>query len=152
MSHPNKVIVNPTKAQKSSIDVKLGQQIRKLRILRGYSQDAIAKKIGITFQQLQKYERGINRVCVSRLVDICSFFSIRPSYFIDALSGNGQHSLSEDEERFVYDISYDQVENNKEMLSLIRAYKSISNPSVRKKVISLIKSLGEIKSLEESED
>lgn len=144
MSHPNKAVVNPTKAQKSPVDVKLGQQLRKLRIMRGYSQDAIAKKIGITFQQLQKYERGINRVCVSRLVDICKFFSIPPSHLVDTLSSDvGNNSfLNEDGDEFVYEVEYDDIDN-KEVLALIRAYKSISNANIRRKVINLIKSLGE---------
>ena len=143
MPQPNKGTTDQTDVQKNPIDVKLGQQIRKLRILRGYSQDAIAKKIGITFQQLQKYERGINRVCISRLVDICNFFSIRPSYFISTLEDlNKSSSLNEDEEDFFYEASDNNI-NNKELLTVVRYFKTISSFNVRKKIINLIKSLGE---------
>ncbi len=146
MSYRGEVVESHTRAQKNSVDVRLGQQIRKLRIMRGYSQDAIAKRIGVTFQQLQKYERGINRVCVSRLVDICKFFAIHPSYFVDNLVEKSDvcgGALSEDSDEFQDESGRGSSIDNKEMLALIRAYKSISSPNIRKKVINLIKSLSD---------
>lgn len=142
MSCHNDASSGHAKDRKSSIDLRLGQQLRKLRILRGYSQEAIASKIGITFQQLQKYERGINRVCVSRLVDICKFFCIPPSYFVDSLSeAVEKNALHEGADGFIYDFNHDDIDD-KEMLALMRAYKKIPSVDVRKKVISLIRSLG----------
>lgn len=141
------VIINPIKTQKNIKDIKLGQEIRKLRVMRGYSQDAIARKIGITFQQFQKYERGINRVCVSRLIDICNVFGVHPSYFIDLLNGEegGNDSLYEQESDFIHnnDVNDPDDITNKEILHLIRSYKSISNVKIRKKIVKLIQSLGE---------
>ena len=140
MAQHEKVMVGSARTQKSDVDIRLGQQIRKLRIMRGYSQDMIAKSIGVTFQQLQKYERGINRVCVSRLIDICKFFSVQPSYIIDMLSDPDAMALNESKEGFFYNPETGDTDN-KEILSLIRAYKSILNPAVRKKAISLIRVL-----------
>ncbi len=145
MSKLEKEGVKQTKAQKSLIDIKLGESIRRLRILRGYSQDAVARKIGVTFQQLQKYECGLNRVCVSRLFDISKSFSVPPSYLVNLVNDDVQSQcVSEEGAEFLYKNGVKSVEiDDKEMLALIRAYKTISKPEVRKKAISLIRCLGE---------
>jgi transcriptional regulator with XRE-family HTH domain len=63
------------------IDVYVGKQIRGGRILRGLSQSALAQEIGVTFQQLQKYERGYNRVCASKLYGIAVFLKLPLQFF-----------------------------------------------------------------------
>lgn len=64
------------------IDIKAGILLRRERTLRGYSQDELAKSMGITFQQIQKYERGLNRITISRLFQMCEFLEIPPNLFI----------------------------------------------------------------------
>jgi transcriptional regulator with XRE-family HTH domain len=129
--------------KRSETDVIIGKRVRKLRTLRGYSQVAIAKEIGVTFQQFQKYECGINRLCVSRLIDICKFCKVPPSYFFESLDddnvtdneGNTLHD-SAAQESFKHEDSY-----NKEVLSLVKAFQNIKNVSVRTKVLSLVKTI-----------
>jgi len=53
------------------VDVYVGAKVKSRRLILGLSQEDLAKSIGLTFQQVQKYERGTNRISVSRLVDIC---------------------------------------------------------------------------------
>ncbi len=142
MAQREKAVAVSARTSKSDFDIKLGQQIRKLRIMRGCSQDEIARNIGVTFQQLQKYERGINRVCVSRLIDICKFFAIQPSCIIDNLSTSDPASFNENNTNFIYDSSGTDSDN-KEILSLVRAYKNIPQHNVRKKVIALIRAIGD---------
>ena len=151
MTQHEKVALVSARTSKSDFDIKLGQQIRKLRLMRGCSQDEIARNIGVTFQQLQKYERGINRVCVSRLVDICKFFAIQPSYIIDNLSVSESGNFDEDSTNFLYD-SNGSDSDNKEILSLVRAYKNIHNHNIRRKLIGLIRAIGDGEDAEDSAD
>lgn len=122
-------------------EIMIGKKVRKLRTLRGYSQVAIAKEIGVTFQQFQKYECGINRLCVSRLIDICKFCKVPPSYFFESLDDeedNDSETLHDSEfgESFEHEEAY-----NKEVLSLVKAFQSIKSVSVRTKVLSLVKTI-----------
>ena len=67
------------------IDVYIGQRIRVRRQLLGLSQEALAKKIGITFQQVQKYERGMNRIGASRLWDMMQVLGVDANYFFSGI-------------------------------------------------------------------
>lgn len=136
------------------MDAIIGKKIRELRTLRGYSQVRIAKAMGITFQQFQKYECGINRICISRLLEICKYCNVDPSHFLDKIyhdyvynSNAGtvpqglpsvllSDSSSDDNSEF----EYENVDN-KEVLMLIRLFNSIRDPNVRKKAVSLLKVL-----------
>lgn len=69
------------------VDVHVGAKLRSTRKLQGVSQQAIAAQVGVTFQQIQKYERGDNRISASMLVKLATALSVRPSYFIDDAPG-----------------------------------------------------------------
>ncbi|AHX11176.1 helix-turn-helix family protein [Neorickettsia helminthoeca str. Oregon] len=122
-------------------DVMIGKQIRRLRTLKGYSQAAIAKEIGVTFQQFQKYECGVNRLCVSRLLDICKFCKVSPSYFFDSLDKERECDTLYDSENSI-EFEHEN-EHNKELLVLVRAFKAITQDSVRSKVLSLVKTMSQ---------
>jgi len=66
-------------------DALVGSRIRERRLQLGLTQENVAAVLGVTFQQLQKYERGFNRVGASRLVDMARALGVQPSYFFDAL-------------------------------------------------------------------
>ncbi|MDB5407707.1 MAG: family transcriptional regulator [Rhodospirillales bacterium] len=68
------------------VDVRLGAQVRELRIQRGLSQMQLGVEIGLTFQQVQKYERGTNRISVATLVRICRVLKVAPGQLVDRLS------------------------------------------------------------------
>lgn len=71
------------------VDITIGHRIRTLRKLRGLTQDQMAKLIGITFQQVQKYERGFNRVSGSRLVMLGEALNVPASYFLSGVNLDG---------------------------------------------------------------
>ncbi len=66
-------------------DVYVGRRVREARAARGMSQSALAEKLGVSFQQVQKYEKGTNRIGSSRLWDICSVVDVPITYFFDGL-------------------------------------------------------------------
>lgn len=129
---------NIHKAQPNSFDIQIGKKIRQWRLTRGLTQAQLGEKIGVTFQQIQKYENGINRVLVSRLYDLAIALSIDISqFFIDIPSNTALH---EDKEGFNYNFEEDNAES-KEILGLVREYKKIRSKKSRGAVYSLIKSL-----------
>jgi transcriptional regulator with XRE-family HTH domain len=107
----------------------------------GMSQDTLGKEIGVTFQQVQKYERGVNRVGSSRLYDFARILNVPVGYFFEDFSGeniNYVDGFAEDEET-----SYqEEYLDSKETLALIRAYYKIKDTSIRRKVLALIKAMG----------
>jgi transcriptional regulator with XRE-family HTH domain len=132
----------------SPIDVHVGSRIRLRRTLLGMSQEQLGEALGLTFQQVQKYERGVNRVGASRLFDLSRVLDVPISFFFDDMpdtltsSFGGQaarraNGFSEPSEGFA-----DDTLNRRETLELVRAYYRITDPSVRKRVFELIKSMG----------
>jgi|SRR6478735_8970448 transcriptional regulator with XRE-family HTH domain len=131
----------------SPIDVHVGGRVRLRRTLLGMSQEKLGDALGLTFQQVQKYERGVNRIGASRLFDLSRVLDVPIGFFFDdmpdALGGGGGSStarrsfgLAEQQEGFD-----DETLHRRETLELVRAYYRISDPSVRKRVFELIKSL-----------
>ncbi len=132
----------------SPIDVHVGSRIRLRRTLLGMSQERLGDALGLTFQQVQKYERGINRVGASRLFDLARVLDVPISFFFDdmpeAVGGSPPPSaaaalggFAEAQEGFGSDARL----NRRETLDLVRAYYRISDPAVRKRVFDLIRSL-----------
>ena len=112
------------------IDVHVGKKIREARILQGMSQTALSEQIGITFQQLQKYESGANRVSCSRLYEIGRVLGMPvQAFFVGAGSGAGLPEIEELSER--------------ETLNLVNDYSRLS-PALRKSVAKTVKSLADI--------
>jgi transcriptional regulator with XRE-family HTH domain len=132
----------------SPIDVHVGSRIRLRRTLLGMSQERLGEALGLTFQQVQKYERGVNRVGASRLFDLSRVLDVPISFFFDDLpeslaSTYGSHltrrttGFTEMQDGFT-----DDALNRRETLELVRAYYRITDPAVRKRVFDLIKSMG----------
>ena len=126
----------------SPIDVHVGARVRLRRTLLGMSQEKLGEALGLTFQQVQKYERGVNRIGASRLFDLARVLDVPIGFFFDdmpdSLGGGGRRSmgLAEGQEGFE-----DDTLHRRETLELVRAYYRITDPSVRKRVFDLIKSL-----------
>ncbi|HEX7389747.1 MAG TPA: helix-turn-helix transcriptional regulator [Acidiphilium sp.] len=134
----------------SPIDVHVGSRIRLRRTLLGMSQEKLGDALGLTFQQVQKYERGVNRVGASRLFDISRVLDVPISFFFDdmpegmndaPMSGprGRSHGFSEAQEPF--GVGLDDQLAKRETLELVRAYYRITEPTVRKRMFELIKSL-----------
>jgi transcriptional regulator with XRE-family HTH domain len=126
------------------IDVHVGARIRLRRTLLGISQSALAEAIGLTFQQVQKYEKGMNRVSSSRLMDMANALDVSISYFFDemsaAVSGQAPSELMRMKRRSENDPEQDPMAR-RETLELVRAYYKIGDPAVRKRVFELTKAV-----------
>lgn len=77
-----------TKGVACALDKRIGQRIKEQRILKGLNQTELGEKIGVTFQQIQKYERGKNRVSAVNLIKICAAFDMTPDMFLIGLLGD----------------------------------------------------------------
>ncbi len=114
-----------TKDGPQPVDVHVGRRARERRTLEGMSQTAVAEKLGLTFQQLQKYERGDNHISASRLYELAQLFDVPVSYFFEGMEG-GKNAPSRDD-----------MVTKRETLELVRAYYAISDPDVREKIRKL---------------
>lgn len=118
----------------------------------GMSQERLGEALGLTFQQVQKYERGVNRVGASRLFDLSRVLDVPISFFFDDMpeplaSLNGGYSNTRSSSGFAEGqdgFGTDEMLNRRETLELVRAYYRINEPAVRKRVFDLIKSMGPI--------
>ena len=130
----------------SPIDVHVGSRVRLRRTLMGMSQERLGDALGLTFQQVQKYERGVNRIGASRLFDLARVLDVPIGFFFDdmppemggvARSRFGVTSgFAEAQDGFE-----DDTLHRRETLELVRAYYRITDTAVRKRVFELIKSL-----------
>lgn len=133
------------------IDVHVGRRLRLRRTLLGMSQERLGELLGLTFQQVQKYERGVNRIGSSRLFELGQILDVPISFFFDDMPANGATENSADaplglaEERVAFDHEVaDLPLDKRETLELVRAYYRISDPAVRKRLFELAKALGNL--------
>ncbi len=122
------------------IDVHVGQKVRFRRVTVGLTQTELGKALGVTFQQIQKYEHGANRIGSSRLYKISQVLSTPVSFFFDGISEEiAENIIDEAKETEATADSANMVK--KETLNLIRNYYGIKNASVRKHLYNLVKSM-----------
>ncbi|RAU21747.1 transcriptional regulator [Paramagnetospirillum kuznetsovii] len=127
------------------IDAHVGTRLRLRRTLLGMSQDSLGMAIGMTFQQVQKYERGANRISASRLFDLSRTLDVPISYFFEGLSDAAQAASPAAVIKGSAPASVDDQGRSpmakRETLELVRAYYRISDPKVRDQVYALAKAL-----------
>lgn len=133
----------PKRGTPHPVDVHVGSRVRMRRTLLGMSQEKLGEALGLTFQQVQKYERGANRVGASRLYQISRILDVPVSFFFEEMSGDVPQpsaaplgGLGEQEET----ASFDPMAK-RETLELVRAYYRIPDPRVRKRVFELAKAI-----------
>jgi transcriptional regulator with XRE-family HTH domain len=126
------------------IDVHVGSRVRLRRTLLGMSQEKLGEAIGLTFQQVQKYERGANRIGSSRLFDLSRVLDVPVSFFFDDMAP-GVSSRSPGRLKGLSEQKQEPFERDpmakRETLELVRAYYRITDPQVRKRIFELTKSL-----------
>jgi transcriptional regulator with XRE-family HTH domain len=117
------------------VDKHVGARVRSRRILVGMSQEKLGTSLGLTFQQVQKYEKGTNRIGASRLQNIAKTLSVPVSYFFEgAPSDSAVGGFAETEQTsYVADIL-----STAEGISLAKAFMRISDPRVRRKIVELV--------------
>ncbi|HEU0071715.1 MAG TPA: helix-turn-helix transcriptional regulator [Alphaproteobacteria bacterium] len=133
------------------VDIHVGRRLRQRRALLGLSQEKLGRAIGLTFQQIQKYERGANRIGASRLLQLSRALAVPIAYFFEDAPGAtpargrkadgklkaGPHAAPRGAAQ---DVARDPFAK-RETLELVRAYYAISNPFVRKRVLELVRAL-----------
>ncbi|HBF30491.1 helix-turn-helix transcriptional regulator [Rhizobium sp.] len=129
------------KKKPNPIDIHVGSRIRLRRTMLGMSQEKLGEALGITFQQIQKYEKGTNRVGASRLQNISTILNVPVSFFFEDAPGEqaavGSAGFSEAaSSNYVVDFL-----SSSEGLQLNRAFVKINDPKVRRKVVDLVKAL-----------
>lgn len=132
-----------TKGTPDNVDVHVGNRLRVRRSLLGLSQEKLAEAIGLTFQQIQKYERGVNRISAGRLYQFSKILEVPVNYFYDqagaaANSSSPAFGLSDNEQE---PFGQDDLMQRKETLDLVRVYYAIEDPVKRKEILRFIKSM-----------
>ncbi|MEM6682734.1 MAG: helix-turn-helix transcriptional regulator [Pseudomonadota bacterium] len=122
------------------VDIHVGKQVRKRRNALSMSQEKLGKALGLTFQQVQKYERGTNRIGSSRLYELAQILDVDISYFFEgydepttAILGQVAENATEFE---------GAAPENPETIDLIRVYYRIKDVAVRRRMLDLMRALG----------
>lgn len=141
ITYPGAPSAEKTKGKAQAIDLLIGQQIRKFRKLRRMTQNDLAEKLGLSFQQIQKYENGKNRISFSQIHDLSKHLGVPVQNFLgDQATGMADSSAQAD-------LSGHPASNfnvsQKEMDELLAVYCSIEDPALRKNFLSLAKSMAE---------
>jgi transcriptional regulator with XRE-family HTH domain len=124
------------KKQANPIDIQVGNRVRIRRMLIGMSQERLGDLLGLTFQQVQKYEKGVNRIGAGRLFEVSRILNVPVDFFYE---GVGQPGVSEPEGA----PSVMEFVSSGEGLQLSLAFMKIKDTKVRKRVLDLVKSLAE---------
>jgi transcriptional regulator with XRE-family HTH domain len=118
-----------------AVDRIIGRNLRAFRLQKKMSQEQVAAAVKLTFQQVQKYEKGTNRISGSRMAQFCRFLSVTPNDFFHGVPGINQKGAS------------DAVDTgflaNKEGVVIARAFPKIERRNVRRVIVELIESLAE---------
>ncbi len=135
----------------SPVDIHVGSRVRLRRTLLGLSQEKLGEAVGLTFQQIQKYERGANRIGASRLFEFSRILDVPVSFFFDDMSdrvsgadGGAAAGMADQPQA---SLDPDPL-TRRETLELVRAYYRIGDPQVRKRLFELTKSLGAAEDVE----
>jgi len=124
------------------IDVHVGSRVRLRRTLLGMSQEKLGMALGLTFQQIQKYERGANRIGSSRLYRLSRILDVPVSFFFDDIPNETTSIGSGLSESSPEPFESEQL-SKRETLELVRAYYRIRNPRLRKRLFELVKAVGQ---------
>ena len=121
------------------IDIHVGARLRQRRTLLGMSQDQLAQTLGVTFQQVQKYERGANRIGASRLFELACALSAPVGFFFEGLS---EETAADSVGRAARQAAGADAPLRRETLELVRAYYRIPDARLRRKLFELAKAAG----------
>ena len=121
------------KKSPNQIDKHIGSRVRARRIMLGMSQEKLADALGITFQQVQKYERGMNRVSVGRLYQVAAALDVPMSFFYPEPTAAAAEAGAQEVADLVGEIA-----GTPEALELLRAFGRIENRATRRRVCDLV--------------
>jgi len=150
-------VVEKGSRRANPLDLHVGSRVRLQRMLLGMSQEKLGEQLGLTFQQIQKYEKGINRIGASRLYELAKVLGVSVEFFYEDAPGttptnksqNSSSGLAERQaDRYVVDFL-----SSREGIELNKAFVKITDPKVRRAIVDLVRSLaGEEKEKERDQD
>ena len=127
------------------LDLHVGSRVRLQRMLLGMSQEKLGEQLGLTFQQIQKYEKGINRIGASRLFDLARVLGVSVQFFYDEAPGSATESRTvaaaggaDKADSYVVDFL-----SSREGIELNKAFVRITDPKVRRSVVDLVRAIAE---------
>jgi len=131
-----------TKKAPNPIDVHVGSRLRIRRMLIGMSQEKLGESLDVTFQQIQKYEKGSNRVSASRLFDISRILDVPVQFFFDDIKdGNATKKSGGKEQSDAFQMI--DFLSSSDGAQLIRTFSGIEDAEVRRNIIDLVKSIAD---------
>lgn len=137
-------------AELDPIDVFVGSKLRARRTMAGMSQEALGQAVGVTFQQIQKYERGTNRIVVSRLYQFTKVLNVPITYFFEGIEqATSPQGVVIREEQAGFEV---EPLITKSSVELLKRFSSIADPSKKKIVTDLVKTFAQELVVEEDRE
>ena len=130
------------KKKPNPIDVHVGSRVRLRRTMQGLSQEKLGEALGVTFQQVQKYEKGTNRIGASRMQQIAATLKVPVAFFFEDAPAPGQQAATGMGEGQATSYVVDFL-SSPEGISLNRAFARITNPAIRRKVIEMVRTIAD---------
>ncbi len=132
-----------TKKTPNPIDIQVGARVRLRRNMLGLSQEKLGESLGVTFQQVQKYEKGTNRISASKMQKISDILKTPVSFFFQGESGSSmqENGFSENGDSD-YVVDYLSTPDD---IQLFKAFSKIKDPKVRKNIINMVRSFADEK-------
>ena len=121
------------------LDAHVGSCIKSQRLALGISQEKLADAVGVTFQQVQKYEKGVNRVSASRLQQIADVLAVSPGFFFEGAPGVAKHSGRIPFRAILADIA--ELVSSEDGRALAKAFAQITDAKVRRSIVTLVERL-----------
>lgn len=139
-----KKTIMKTKIGPDDRDRIIGERVRAYRDIKGLSQTELGEAIGVTFQQIQKYERGKNKVGVSRLFEICKALDTPIMSFLSGLDDTKKAQIIA-----ISDVKQNKIiedpERNKEIAELLKIYNSVETYEDRQEIMNVLRALASAK-------
>jgi transcriptional regulator with XRE-family HTH domain len=119
------------------VDIHVGTRVRLRRKQLGVSQERLADALGLTFQQVQKYERGANRISASKLWDTAGFLSVPIAFFFEGLAERAASGMAEPERpAFLHDLALDR-----DATDLMTAFTAIPRRRMKRRLVELVREI-----------
>ena len=125
-----------------NIDAYVGSRVRLRRMTLGVTQERLGDELGITFQQVQKYEKGVNRIAAGRLYHIAALLAVEVDFFFENAPDPGvklQHNVAQS----TFEDSILDFINTREGFELNRAFQAIGDPAQRRAIINLVRAIND---------
>ncbi len=134
---------------KHDIDSHVGKRLKQRRTIMGLSQEAVAKAVGITFQQVQKYEKGSNAMNANRLYEFSRFMNVPVAYFFEGVEGaSAAHNMASGlSESSASAFEHENVASDRESLEVMKSFKRIKEPIIRKRLADLLRAVADNKTV-----